>query len=115
MRATLSAACKKLHESGVLKRMGDVLAHVKAREEKGQIMHNVVGKSAEISYRRAGRLSIVVSWAVDEITSFVPKEPKQLISFTQDIITKLRSKGFVLHTLEKVSKDRMLRVIYSTL
>ena len=80
-------------------------------EEKSQILNNLVGKSTVISYRRAGRLSIVVSWAVDEILSFVPKEPKQPIFFTQELITKLRSKGMVLHTPEKVFKDILHRML----
>ena len=42
---------------------------------------------------KVGKLTIVTSWAVDEIAKFKPASPQEMCSFSADLTKKIHCKG----------------------
>ena len=54
----------------------------------------MAGKSALVRWRRNGRVTLAINWAIEELASFKPQSAGDLESQADKVESKLRLKGF---------------------
>ena len=74
----LADASKKLHESGLLHTASEQLAVLKHAETEAEVLSKLAGKSQLMRFRRLGRVTLAVNWAIDQVTGFVPQKTSRL-------------------------------------
>ena len=90
----LADASKKLHESGLLHTASEQLAVLKHAETEAEVLSKLAGKSQLMRFRRQGRVTLAVNWAIEQVTGFAPQKPADLEAQAEKVESKLRQKGF---------------------
>jgi hypothetical protein len=92
-RETLNITCKKLHESKLLTQAGEKLCVLKAFEDLCPSLKGRVHYSSLSVARCFGKVAMGVNWAVDEIATFKPNVPADLVERAMKVEAKLKAKG----------------------
>lgn len=91
----LASSAKRLHDSNLLQIAREQLAVVKAFESEVEALAQLNGKSSLMRWRRLGRVAIATQWAIEEVLTFKPESPADLVSQAGKIESKLKQKGFM--------------------
>ena len=91
---SLVASAKKLCDGKLLQIAKEQLEVLKHAEKEIEALSQLAGKSVLVCWRRNGRVTLAINWAIEEIASFVSQTAGDLVSQADKVGSKLRLKGF---------------------
>ena len=91
---SLATSAKKLHDSRLFQIAGEQLAVLKHAESEVEALSQLPGKSSLVHWCRLGRVTLAINWAIEQVTSFEPRKPGDLVSQADKVEGKLKQKGF---------------------
>lgn len=90
-RELLGAICKSMHSSRCLGQAAEILNLLAALKDKS--WSSLPGRSNLMISRRSAKLAIAMNWGINELVTFEPKDPSEIVAFVDLVRERLKLKG----------------------